>query len=235
VRPVGESQHDHARVYNQLKAMVMAYRFRPGEQILIGELADRLRVSSTPIREALIRLQAESFLEPMPRRGFFARTLSAKEMIDLYSCAAVILKQALLVGKQAADARVLENFHLGVLATAPPLAANENEAMEHARVQQCAEYVEQAYQAITAFSKSDVMLSTIRNIIDRTHYVRLIDLEVPKRFNCALCTIFDVATALQSRDVDQAIVTLDRGFKLEIEWMPAIIKEGVRRAHGLAV
>jgi DNA-binding GntR family transcriptional regulator len=232
---VGEGHHDQARVYNELKGMVMAYRFRPGEQLPIGELADRLGVSSTPIREALIRLQAESLLEPMPRRGFFARTLSTKEMIDLYSCSAMMLKQALLDGKHAVNVRILENFYPSVLATAPALAASDTETMDEARVQQCADHVEQAYQMIASFSRNDVMLSTIRNFIDRTHYVRLIDLETPKRFNCALCTVSDVAIALRSRDIDRAIVTLDRSFKLKIDWMPTITKEGVRRAYGLAL
>jgi DNA-binding GntR family transcriptional regulator len=230
---VGESHHDQARVYNELKAMLMAYRFRPAEQLPIGELADQLGVSSTPIREALIRLQAESLLEPLPRRGFFARTLSTKEMIDLYSCGVMILKQALLDGKHAVDARIVENFYPSVLATAPALIGNNTETMDEELVQQCADHVEQAYQMIASFSRNDVMLSTIRNFIDRTHYVRLIDLETPKRFNCAVCTISDVAISLKSRDMDSAIMTLDRGFKLKIEWMPTITKEGVRRAYGL--
>jgi DNA-binding GntR family transcriptional regulator len=231
--PQVECHHDHARVYNELKAMIMAYRFRPGEQLLIGELADRLGVSSTPIREALIRLQAESLLAPVHRRGFFARALSAKEMIDLYACGTLILKQALVDSRSAIDARTIEDFHAGIFAMAQALVANETEALAPARVQQCADHLEQAYQAIASFSKNDVMLSTIRNIIDRTHYVRLIDLEAPKRFNCCLRAVSDVASALQSRNIDSAIATLDRDFKCKIECMPAIIREGVSRAYGL--
>jgi DNA-binding GntR family transcriptional regulator len=233
VTQVGECHHDHARVYNELKAMIMAYRFRPGEQLLIGELADRLGVSSTPIREALIRLQTESLLAPVHRRGFFARALSAKEMIDLYACGTLILKQALVDSRSAIDVRTLEDFQTGVLAMAQALVADETEALAPARVQQCADHLERAYQAIASFSKNDVMLSTIRNIIDRTHYVRLIDLEAPKRFNSCLRAVSDLASALQLRDIDSAIATLDRDFKCKIECMPAIIREGVSRAYGL--
>jgi DNA-binding GntR family transcriptional regulator len=232
VSQLGEC-HDHARVYNELKAMIMAYRFRPGEQLLIGELADRLGVSSTPIREALIRLQAESLLAPMYRRGYFARALSAKEMIDLYGCGTLILKQALLDSRSVIDARTLEDFHAGVLATAQALTANQNETLQPARVQRCAERLEHAYQTIASFSKNDVMFSTIRNIIDRTHYVRLIELEAPKRLNSCLRAVADVASALQSRDIDSAIATLDWDFKCKIECMPVIIREGVSRAYGL--
>jgi DNA-binding GntR family transcriptional regulator len=233
VSQVGECHHDQARVYNELKAMVMAYRFRPGEQLLIGELADRLGVSSTPIREALIRLQAESLLAPMYRRGFFARALSAKEMIDLYACGTLILKQALVDSRSVIDGRTLEDFYAGVLATVQALTTNGTETLAPARVQQCAEHLERTYQAIASFSKNDVMLSTIRNISDRTHYVRLIDLEAPQRFNSCLRTVADVVSALQSRDIGNAIATLDSDFKRQIECMPAIIREGVSRAYGL--
>jgi DNA-binding GntR family transcriptional regulator len=233
VSQVGECDRDQARVYNELKAMIMAYRFRPGEQLLIGELADRLGVSSTPIREALIRLQGESLLAPMYRRGFFARALSAKEMIDLYACGNLILKQALVDSRSAIEGRIFENFHAGVAATVQALSANGTETLAPARVQQCAEHLERTYQAIVSFSKNDVMLSTTRNIIDRTHYVRLIDLETPQRFNSCLRAVADVASALQSRDVDSAIAALDSDFKRKIECMPAIIREGVSRAYGL--
>jgi DNA-binding GntR family transcriptional regulator len=233
VSQVGEFYHDHPRVYNELKAMIVAYRFRPGEQLLIGELADRLGVSSTPIREALIRLQAESLLAPMHRRGFFARALNAKEMIDLYACGTLILKQVLVDSRSVIDARTLEDFHAGVLATAQALAANETETLAPARVHRCAEHLEQAYLVMASFSKNDVMLSTMRNIIDRTHYVRLIDLEAPKRFNCCLRAVTDLASALQSCDIDSAIATLDWDFKRKIECIPAIIREGVSRAYGL--
>ena len=82
----------HASPYEWLKKMTVDCCFRPGEQLIIGQLAGRLRVSQTPIREALIRLQSEALLDTMPRRGFFARTLGSKEMISVLQFKFAILK-----------------------------------------------------------------------------------------------------------------------------------------------
>jgi DNA-binding GntR family transcriptional regulator len=222
--------YDHARVYNELKAMVINYRFRPGEQLLIGELADRLHVSSTPIREALIRLQTEGLLDPAPRRGFFAKTLHAKEMIDLYECGFLILKQALERNVDAFDIRSFEAFPSTMAHRAVALT-DRTEELPETQVRQCAHYLEHIYENVVALSENEVMISTVRNIIDRTHYVRLIGLEVPQRFGNALHAVDEFLTALQERDVGRAVATLERELNLKIEIMPALIREGVSRTY----
>src|SRR5438105_9279723 len=81
------------RVYEQLKAMAVSYEFKPGERLNEGELAKRLGVSRTPLREALNRLATEGFLRFSPGKGFFCRELDPKEIYDLYQ-----LRKALEVG-----------------------------------------------------------------------------------------------------------------------------------------
>src|SRR5690349_10811115 len=72
------------RAYEQLKAMAITYQLRPGERLAELDLAKRLKVSRTPIREALNRLVTEGFLTFTPNRGFQCRPLDAKEIFDLY-------------------------------------------------------------------------------------------------------------------------------------------------------
>ena len=74
--------------------MLVEYRFGPDAQLTICELADHLRVSATPVRESLIRLRAESFLDPAPRRGFFVKPLCSREMKELHELIFSILKQS---------------------------------------------------------------------------------------------------------------------------------------------
>src|ERR1700743_403542 len=73
------------RVYEQLKAMAISYEFKPGERLNEGELAKRLGVSRTPLREALNRLNTEGFLRFTPGKGFFCRELDAHEIFALYA------------------------------------------------------------------------------------------------------------------------------------------------------
>ena len=61
-----------------------AGRFRWGEPLVATALATELRLSPTPIREALARLAGEGVLEHRPGRGYFAPSPSASDIAELY-------------------------------------------------------------------------------------------------------------------------------------------------------
>ncbi|HWP01882.1 MAG TPA: GntR family transcriptional regulator [Gemmatimonadaceae bacterium] len=56
----------------------------PDTLIHIGATAERLGVSTIPIREALRTLASEGLVVPVPQRGFCVRPISAADLIDTY-------------------------------------------------------------------------------------------------------------------------------------------------------
>ena len=58
--------------------------FLPGARITAVDIADDLRLSTTPVREALSRLAGEGLIEDRRGQGFFVRPLSAPDVADLY-------------------------------------------------------------------------------------------------------------------------------------------------------
>ena len=66
---------------------------RPGDFIRQERIADELELSATPVREGLLSLRGEGFVELMPRRGFVVAPLSASDVRDLFTA------QALLAGE----------------------------------------------------------------------------------------------------------------------------------------
>ena len=61
-------------VFHTLREMAISYQFKPGEKVSEIELAQRLGVSRTPVREALTRLVTDGFLLPASR-GLVRRPL----------------------------------------------------------------------------------------------------------------------------------------------------------------
>ncbi|EYB66914.1 GntR family transcriptional regulator [Deinococcus phoenicis] len=71
-------------VYGHLRRAVLDGDIAPGERIGEAELGERLGVSRTPIREALMRLTQEGLLVSEANKGVRVRTVSAAEARDTY-------------------------------------------------------------------------------------------------------------------------------------------------------
>ena len=62
----------------------------PGERLKEEELAQRLGISRTPVREALLILQTEGLVEAAPNRGATVRAHDADDLDDLYQLRALL-------------------------------------------------------------------------------------------------------------------------------------------------
>lgn len=82
-------------LYKQIKRDLVTSVYQPGERIVIDQLAERLRVSSTPVREILNRLAAEELVSIVPQMGFFMPMLTETDVRNLYSMQQIFLNWAI--------------------------------------------------------------------------------------------------------------------------------------------
>lgn len=68
VRLRNTSSTVNGAVYEELKRGIMTLRLAPGTVMSTQEMATRLNVSRTPVREAFLRLQSEGLVETVPQR-----------------------------------------------------------------------------------------------------------------------------------------------------------------------
>jgi DNA-binding GntR family transcriptional regulator len=73
-----------ARVYNQIKNLILCNEIMPGQKLHHQQLSERLGVSRTPVREALTRLVQEGYVSFLPNRGFTCKEIRKQEAEELY-------------------------------------------------------------------------------------------------------------------------------------------------------
>jgi DNA-binding GntR family transcriptional regulator len=73
-----------ARVYSQIKNLILCNEVMPGQKMTHQDLSDRLGVSRTPVREALTRLVQEGYVSFLPNRGFTCKEIRLQEAEELY-------------------------------------------------------------------------------------------------------------------------------------------------------
>ncbi|MGR3755707.1 MAG: GntR family transcriptional regulator [Tranquillimonas sp.] len=81
----------------------------PGSRLTETEIAERLKISRTPVREAIRRLEAEGLVSHMPRAGAVVRRLSYPEIMELYEMRVVLEGTAArLAARSASEVEIEE-------------------------------------------------------------------------------------------------------------------------------
>jgi DNA-binding GntR family transcriptional regulator len=78
------------KVYLQIRADIFEFRLIPGARFSENKIAARARVSRTPVREALFRLQREGYLEVHAKSGWSVRPLDFDALDHLYDVRVIL-------------------------------------------------------------------------------------------------------------------------------------------------
>jgi len=72
------------QVYEFLRNEIRYNRLKPGECINVDKTSEKLGISRTPLRDALLQMEIEGFVTIKPRRGIYVNTLSLHEIKNYY-------------------------------------------------------------------------------------------------------------------------------------------------------
>lgn len=109
-----ESQNLRSEIAFLIKNKIIEGILNPGDRVVESQLARELGISQTPIREAIHQLVGEHVVEVVPNRGALVRTLSAKDIFEIYSYRAVLEGMAIRLAVQNVtikDIKHLEDFY----------------------------------------------------------------------------------------------------------------------------
>ncbi len=81
VRALDSARPDNLaeQAFRTLRSLILERKIAPGAPVIEGRLAEDLRISRTPMREALVRLVGEGLLERADARSYSVRKVAATE------------------------------------------------------------------------------------------------------------------------------------------------------------
>jgi DNA-binding GntR family transcriptional regulator len=210
------------QAYEQLKAMAISFQFRPGERLAEVELATRLKVSRTPIREALHRLVTEGFLAFTPNRGFQGRQLDAKEVFDLYELRRSLEEAAVMLAAGRADDEELEEL--------ARLVEKSKAVPNGAPVTTLVSLDEDFHERIAALSRNAELLRVLQNINARIRFCRWIDMENGRR-STTQKEHAEILALLRKRDRERCRAAVSQHIERRLDQIVDVIREGYARIY----
>ena len=147
-------------VYDRLRDLILANELRGGQKLVDRDLAERLGVSRTPVREALGRLTMMGLVEARSRRGYYVRQYSAEQMTDLYEFRKILEVNAARLAAQHASPAHQREFQSLLLESEKLTADPENRA-------KTVEIDLQIHDLIARASGNASLHEAIHNLIDK--------------------------------------------------------------------
>jgi DNA-binding GntR family transcriptional regulator len=183
------------QAYAQIKQMIFDFALMPSDRFSESELAQRVAVSRTPLRQALQRLEREGFLQVMPKIGWQVAPLDFDTFDELY------------------DLRVLIECHAAqMLAAAEPRDALHTLAEQWLvpAAERLADAVavgvldEQFHGLLVQASGNREMSRVHREITERIRIIRRLDFTKPARVEATYDEHARILRAVTRRRADEA-------------------------------
>lgn len=159
------------RAYRELKQLVLDNHLSAGAQLLEQEAAERLGMSRTPVREAMLRLQQEGMVEIRPRHGMRVLPISADDMREIYDVLTSLESTAAyLVAKRGLSKEQLGQLSGAVIAM--DAALDRNNLLEWSQAD------EQFHIHLVEFSENLRLIQMVGQLWDQAHRVRMLTLKL---------------------------------------------------------
>lgn len=142
------------KVYDKLKAKIIAGDIFPGQNLTLRGLSEQFQVSIVPVREALFQLAAEGVIDRRNNRDYRVSTLSHTEFKEIYRIRKLIevyaAKRACILQPKEASTELQEILDL--------MAASFQKPKEYIN------YNQQFHFTLYSYAKMPMMMKTISGL-----------------------------------------------------------------------
>ncbi|MFZ5753825.1 MAG: GntR family transcriptional regulator [Bacillota bacterium] len=184
------------KVFKYVKSQIINGVYSPGENLVESKLAEELKVSRTPIREAIRLLEVEGLVETTPNKGAIVLGISSKDVEDIYAIRQLV--EGLAARWAAEKISPAEIKELQKLTDLMEFYSQKGDQEEVASLD--TKFHEIIYEA----SGSKILNLTLSNLHQFVQLSRVESLKVPHRIENTLAEHRAVLNAFLEKNPDKA-------------------------------
>lgn len=211
-RTAGQAASD--QVYLALRAGIVSAELAPGRKLSENELADRLGVSRTPVREALVRLRDERLVAIVPQLGTFVTLISEDGVAD-----AAFVREALeCAAARLAAARARPD----ALADLQANLAAQHRARDAEDFETFDRLDDELHHRLAELSGHEIAWVLARRANGHLDRVRRLSLPEPGYLAQMVAEHTDLVAAVAAGDPDAAEARMRHHLRMVLGWLPAL-------------
>lgn len=209
--PASPQQSFRGSVEEAVTGAIVSGQMAPGLLVTVPTLAEEFGVSATPVREALVALQRQHFLEPVRNKGFRVTEVSRQDVEGLAQVRMLLEPPAVRhIASESISADAI--VHLKKLA---------DRIIEAAAQSELARYVLadiDFHEAVVSLAGNRVLTETVTNLRRRTRLSGLLELINTKELAESAHEHRELVDLLEKGDADEAEQLMKRHIRHVVGW-----------------
>lgn len=183
-------------IYHDLWQQIISFDLFPGSRVTETELAESYKISRTPIREALKRLEVEGLITIRPKQGCYVRQVDIELISDYYTVRVALESMTVELACEHMSDEELQKF----ADTWNPKNLNPARYdLEHIK-----KHEESFHMVIASGSKNTVLQEYLEDVNNRIRPIRMLGFPDKKSILDTYTEHFEIISFIQQRNVTKA-------------------------------
>ncbi|MEA4846672.1 MAG: GntR family transcriptional regulator [Clostridiaceae bacterium] len=183
-------------VFDSIRGAIISGALKPGERLMEVQLAEKMGVSRTPIREAIRKLELEGLVIMIPRKGAYVADLSIKNITDVLEIRAALEGLASGLAAIRITEEKIKELEL--------IARRFHQAMEANDVDGIIQTDIEFHEKILEASKNEKLLQLNNSLMEQVHRFRVMYLNKTNRSVNLIKEHYKIVEAISKRNREMA-------------------------------
>lgn len=206
-------------VFHTLREAILKGDLKPGERLMELQLADKLGVSRTPIREAIRMLQQEGLAVTIPRRGAEVAKMTEKDMEDVLQVRDALDELAASIACEQITAEELEELKRTM--------REFEESTKTGDVKRIAEVDVKFHDIIYKATRNPKLENILNNLREQMYRYRVEYLKDERSFPTLIKEHSEIVEGLAKKDKEKVIAAMHKHVENQANAVKEVIREQI--------
>ena len=204
-------------VFNTLREAILKGDLKPGERLMELQLASKLGVSRTPIREAIRMLEQEGLAVTTPRKGAEVAKMTLKDMEDVLEIRDALDELAVRIECQKISDEQLKQLE--------DMKELFEKSTQTGNVKKIAEADVTFHDVIYEATGNPKLVTLLNNLREQVYRYRVEYIKDPKNYPTLIAEHEAILESLKNRDVKNAVEAMHVHVANQAEAVKTVIQE----------
>jgi len=198
-------------VFHTLREAILVGKLVPGERLMENQLADKLGVSRTPVREALRMLALENLVELVPRKGAQVLDMSEKDIVNILEVRGALESLATSIACMKMKKEDLQQLK--------KLESEFERAIEESDLERIIQLDEDFHDLILKSTENDKLAQIYQNLRIQLYRYRMAHLKADSTIPAVVAHHRGILRAIENHDAEEGATVAHGHIKYHTEFI----------------